>query len=228
VSYALSLFAEVPPAQPAVEIRASKRRRKWVAAHWEGDTIVVVVPQRMSKRDRQAYADELAAKLVTERAKRRPTDERLTLRASELSARYLDGRAVASAVTWSSRQRHQWGSCSPADRTIRISDRLLDVPPWVLDAVLLHELAHLLHPDHDAAFAELVARYPRAGDASIYLAGLQRGLEMSATTERGQQQRAADSGIEPQHCADASTSVVPKSSAWVDETPNVSLSSRTV
>jgi predicted metal-dependent hydrolase len=180
---ALSLFDAVPLAQPAVEIRASKRRRKWVAAHWEGDTIVVVVPQRLSKRDRQAYADELAAKLVAERAKRRPTDQRLSLRASELSARYLDGRAVASAVTWSSRQRQQWGSCSPADRTIRISDRLLDVPQWVLDAVLVHELAHLLRPEHDADFAELVARYPRSGDAAFYLAGLQHGLEMSTAAE---------------------------------------------
>src|SRR5438477_9132822 len=99
----------MPPAAPTVEIRASKRRRKWVAAHWEGDTIVVVVPQRMSKRDRQSYADELASKLLAARDKRRPTDQQLTRRATELSAQHLDGRAVASAVTWSSRQRHQWG-----------------------------------------------------------------------------------------------------------------------
>lgn len=179
VHEALSLFAEAPPAAPAVEIRASKRRRKWVAAHWEGDTIVVVVPQRMSKRDRQSYADQLAAKLVADRDKRRPTDEQLTRRAAELSALHLDGRAVPSAVTWSSRQRQQWGSCSPADRTIRISDQLVDVPQWVLDAVLVHELAHLLRPDHDAEFADLVDRFPRAADAAIYLEGMQHGLNMS-------------------------------------------------
>jgi predicted metal-dependent hydrolase len=180
VHEALSLFADAPPPAPTVEIRASKRRRKWVAAHWEGDTIVVSVPQRMSKRDRQSYADDLAAKLIAERDKRRPTDEQLSARAAELSALYFDGRAVPSAVTWSPRQRHQWGSCSPTDRTIRISDRLVDVPQWVLDAVLVHELAHLLRPDHDAAFAELVDRYPRAADAAIYLEGLQHGLALAA------------------------------------------------
>lgn len=179
-AHPLTLFAEAPAPEPVVEIRVSPRRRKWVAAHWEGDTIVVLVPPRLSKRERQSHADVLAARLLADRHKRRPTDDQLTRRAVELSVRYLDGRAVPSAVTWSSRQRHRWGSCSLADRTIRISDRLLDVPQWVLDSVLVHELAHLLRSDHDAGFADLVARYPRTDDAAIFLEGLQHGLRLSA------------------------------------------------
>jgi predicted metal-dependent hydrolase len=163
-----------PP--PVVEIRTSTRRRKTVAAHWEADTIVVIVPHRMPKRDRQAYADELAARLVASRAKHRPSDDALTERAAALSRRYLDGRAAPAAVTWSSRQRSRWGSCSPAERTIRISDRLQDVPGWVLDTVLVHELAHLLRADHDAEFYELANRHPRAADADLFLAGYALGL----------------------------------------------------
>jgi len=178
----LTLFTDTPALQPAVEIRASGRRRKWVAAHWEGDTIVVTVPQRMSKRDRHSHAEALAARLVADRQKHRPTDEQLTRRAAELSARYFDGLAKPSAVTWSSRQQRCWGSCSPADRTIRISDRLLDVPEWVLDAVLVHELAHLLRAEHDARFADLVARFPRSADAAIFLEGVEHGLRLSRTS----------------------------------------------
>jgi predicted metal-dependent hydrolase len=178
---ALTLFEDRSALEPEVEIRVSTRRRKWVAAQWEGDRIVVIVPQRMAKRDRQAHAEHLAARLVADRQRRRPTDERLTQRAAELSAEYFDGLATPSAVTWSSRQRHRWGSCSPGDRTIRISDRLLDVPDWVLDAVLVHELAHLLRSDHDAVFDELVARFPRTADAAIFLDGVQHGLAMSPT-----------------------------------------------
>ncbi|HUQ40718.1 MAG TPA: M48 family metallopeptidase [Acidimicrobiales bacterium] len=162
---------------PAVEIRVSSRRRKTVAAHWEGDDIVVVVPQRLPKRERQAFADELAAKLVAERERRRPTDASLTERAGVLSTRYLGGRAVPSAVTWSSRQGSRWGSCSPADRTIRISDRLKGVPDWVLDTVIVHELAHLICAEHSAEFRALVARHPRTADSELFLAGYALGLD---------------------------------------------------
>lgn len=162
--------------QPSVEIRTSTRRRKTVAAHWEGEVIVVVVPHRLPARDRQAYAAHLAAKLIADRSRRRPTDEALTDRARELSRRYLDGKAQPSAVTWSARQRSRWGSCSPSARTIRISDRLTDVPTWVLDAVLVHELAHLLHPEHSSEFHELANRHPRTRDSEQFLAGYALGL----------------------------------------------------
>lgn len=172
------------PSEPQVEIRPSARRRKTVEAHWEGDTIVVAVPQRLSRRARQACAEELAAKLVAARAAARPSDEELLARATALSARYLDGAAVPASVTWSSRQRRRWGSCTPADRTIRVSDALREVPAWVLDAVLLHELAHLLRPGHDAGFEALVARYPRHAEAEAFLAGYQHGLQRAGGLER--------------------------------------------
>ncbi|MGD9797701.1 MAG: M48 family metallopeptidase [Acidimicrobiia bacterium] len=173
---------EGPPAPapaPVVEIRASARRRKTVAAHWEGDAIVVVVPQRLSKRDRQACADDLVARLLASRARQRPTDEGLTARAAAVSRRYLRGLAPPASVTWTSRQQRRWGSCSPDDRTIRISDRLRDVPPWVLDVVLLHELVHLVHPDHGPAFRELADGHPRAAEAEQFLAGYALGLARS-------------------------------------------------
>ena len=175
------LFSAVTvPDRPPVEIRTSTRRRKTIAAHWEGDTIVVVVPHRLSRKDRQAYADDLAAKLIASRTRSRPTDEALQARAAELSARYLDGRAVPASVTWSSRQGSRWGSCSAEDRTIRLSDRLKGLPGWVIDAVLVHELAHLLHADHGAAFNELIDRYPRTADSALFLAGYTHGLERAS------------------------------------------------
>lgn len=174
----LTLFddASVAAVSPTVEIRVSKRRRKWIAAHWEGDTIVVAVPVKTSKRERAAHAEELAARLIADRERRRPSDEQLMQRAVELSRRYLDGQAEPAAVNWSSRQRGRWGSCTAGERTIRISDLLKDVPGWVLDAVVLHELVHLLHNDHGKEFRALVGRYPRAAEADAFLSGMEHGL----------------------------------------------------
>jgi predicted metal-dependent hydrolase len=176
---------QTAPPEPTVIVRTSTRRRKTVAAHWEGDTIVVVVPHRLPRRERQAFADELAARLIKSRARSRPTDAALRDRALTLSKRHLDGKATPTSVTWSSRQGQRWASCTAADGTIRVSDRLRDVPGWVLDAVLVHELAHLLHNDHGPAFRELADRHPRSADADVFLAGYSLGLERASRSEGG-------------------------------------------
>jgi hypothetical protein len=170
------LALAIEPVAPPVEIRPSARRRKTVAAHWEGDTIVVLVPQRMSRKLRQEYADHLAAKLLAQRRATHPSDVELLARALDLLARYLPEVPVPAAVNWTSRETSRWGSCSLGDRTIRLSDSLRGVPSWVLDAVLVHELAHLVCAGHDDRFKALAARHPRAADAEIFLAGYQLGL----------------------------------------------------
>jgi len=161
-----------PSGKPEVEIRVSDRRRKSVAAMWEGDRIVVVVPRRMAKRDRQVYADELAQKLIKARDKRRPTDTELHARAAYLSRTYLQAKAKPTAVQWSTRQNTRWGSCTAAEGTIRMSARLQGAPQFVIDAVLVHELAHLLISDHSVEFYELANRFPRQGDAELFLQGM--------------------------------------------------------
>lgn len=163
-------------AAPEVEIRVSDKRRKTIAAHWEGDRIVVVVPRRLSKADRQLYADELSKKLIANRDKERPTDKALHERALHLSRVYLKNRATPASVQWSTRQNSRWGSCTSADGTIRISARLQGAPQYVIDAVLVHELAHLLHSDHSAAFHELANRFPRQRDADLFLKGMSFAL----------------------------------------------------
>lgn len=164
---------------PDIEVRVSQRRRKTVAAYWEGDRIVIVFPQRVPKRERQAYVDELAAKLIAGRAKSRPTDAELHKRATYLSRTYLKSEAKPTSVVWSTRQHARWGSCTAAEGTIRISARLQGAPQYVIDAVLVHELAHLVFSDHSPDFYDLANRFPRQRDADLFLKGLSFGLRSS-------------------------------------------------
>ena len=98
-----------------------------------------------------------------------------------LSERYLDGQAEPSSVVWSARQNSRWGSCTPADGTIRLSTRLQGMPDWVVDYVLVHELAHLLQPGHDPAFWALVGRYPRTERARGFLEGVAMAAQLELT-----------------------------------------------
>lgn len=73
----------------------------------------------------------------------------------------------------------RWGSCTPSQGRIRISERLADVPPWVLDYVLVHELAHLEVPGHGTEFQQLVHRYELTERATGYLIALDEGRSLA-------------------------------------------------
>jgi predicted metal-dependent hydrolase len=168
------LDAQAPP--PEVEVRRSARRRRTVSAYREPDgRTVILVPARFSAADEADWVARMLARLDAKDRRRQPSDELLAVRAAELSRRHLEGRAVPSSVRWTGDLKSRWGSCTPADGTIRISGRLRGLPGYVLDYVLVHELAHLLVPRHDEEFWAWVARYPRAERARGYLDGWSAG-----------------------------------------------------
>jgi predicted metal-dependent hydrolase len=154
-----------------VDVVRSARRRKTVAAYLRDGRTVILAPDRMSATELARFAEDLHARLVTRSARSRRSDTELTARALRLSARYLGGRATPESVRWVSNQEFRWGSCTPVDRAIRLSDRMAGFPDWVVDYVLLHELAHLLEAGHGPQFRELVAAYPDAERARGYLEG---------------------------------------------------------
>ena len=160
-----------PSPQPDVEVRRSKRRRRTVSAYRDGDRIVVMIPASLSRAEEAEWVETMVARLEKSERRRRPTDQVLLQRALGLSDRYLGGLATPESVRWFENQRSRWGSCTPGDRTIRLSARLQGMPGWVIDYVLVHELAHLLEPGHDASFWAWVERYPHAERAKGYLLG---------------------------------------------------------
>jgi predicted metal-dependent hydrolase len=170
-----SSWARRPP-RPPVEVRTSARRRKTASAFWQDGRVVVVLPARLPRADRVELVEGLVRRVLAQRPHLTTSDKDLEARSVSLSDHYLNG-VRPSSVRWVDNQQRRWGSCTSRTREIRISDRLRVVPGWVLDAVLVHELAHLIEPTHSRRFRRLADRYPRTAEADVYLAGFTLGLE---------------------------------------------------
>jgi predicted metal-dependent hydrolase len=155
-----------------VEIRRSARRKRTVRAYREGARTIVLMPANLPKAVEEEHVRSLLARLDQREQRVRPSDDELLARAAQLSARWFGGSAVPSSVRWVTNMDKRWGSCSSTDRSIRLSHRLKGMPPYVVDYVLIHELAHLIEPNHSAAFWALVDGYPEAAKAKGFLEGV--------------------------------------------------------
>jgi predicted metal-dependent hydrolase len=166
------------PVEPLVEVRRSRRRKRTVSAYRDGERIVVMIPARMTRKEEREWVATMIARVQRAEQRRRPDDDALRRRAARLSERYLDGLATPSSVRWVDNQRTRWGSCTPADGTIRLSRRLEGMPTYVLDYVLLHELTHLLVPGHGDEFWDWVGRYELTERARGFLEGVSTATQL--------------------------------------------------
>lgn len=188
---------EQPPGSPPVEVRRSRRRRRTVSAYRDDDgTIVVLLPARMTKAEEQEWVSTMVARLEKSERRSRLSDDALARRAEALSQRYLEGLARPASVRWVDNQQHRWGSCTPTDRTIRLSDRLQGMPGWVIDYVLLHELAHLLERNHTKTFWRMVDRFPKSERARGFLEGVALAAKWEMSADDVPEGSAADADSE--------------------------------
>jgi hypothetical protein len=147
-----------------VDVIRSRKRTRTAQAYEVNGRLRVLIPAHLSEGEEAAVVEELVGK-VTRKLSQKTVD--LEARAQEVARKY--GLPTPKSIVWSQRQNSRWGSCSPRDGTIRISSRLALMPLWVLDWVLVHELAHLDVANHGERFKLLVSRYELAERAEGYL-----------------------------------------------------------
>jgi predicted metal-dependent hydrolase len=143
-----------------------RRARRYVLRVEVDGRVRVTIPRGGSKREAEAFARRQTAWILRQQAAVArpplPAEEkrRLRLLAREtLPARLLDmaarhGLAVSRVSIRD--QRSRWGSCG-RDGHICLNWRLVLMPAWVRDYVLVHELMHLRRLDHSPAYWALVA-----------------------------------------------------------------------
>ena len=162
-----------------VEVIRSERRVKTVSGRIVDGVIRVRIPSWMSSADESRFVADVVSRIEL---RRRSHAIDLESRARVLADRF--DLPTPTSIRWSKSQRQRWGSCSTHSADIRISDRLVDVPPWVLDHVIVHELAHLVVADHSPAFDEIVNRNQLAERAKGYLMAVNDRREPTAATDR--------------------------------------------
>lgn len=168
-----------------VEVRRSARRRRTITAYRDAGKIVVMLPQHTTKAEERQIVPEMVSKVLAKESRQRSPDSEpdLLRRAAELSREHLSavGAPLPASVRWVGNQNTRWGSCTPSAGTIRLSDRMRPMPSWVVDYVLLHELAHLVEREHNARFWSLVNAYADAERAKAYLSGWSDALARTET-----------------------------------------------
>ncbi len=157
---------------PEVEVRRSRRRKRTVSAYRRDGRVIVMIPDRFTRAEEAEWVTTMLERLEKSERRRRRTDDQLVRRARELCREYLFDKVEPTSVRWVDNMTTRWASCTTTTGEIRLSDRLQPLPAWVVDYVLLHELAHLIEPSHNKRFWHWVDRYPRAERAKGYLEGV--------------------------------------------------------
>ena len=162
----LKLFDDSPiQAEPfQIEVVRSKKRRRTVSAQMHGDVLRVSIPSWMSKTEEATNVAEMVRRFKRKIATQ---EVDLTDRARILAKRY--SLRTPDSIEWAENLTSVWGLCTPSTKTIRMSTRLVGFPSWVLDYVIVHELAHLHVSGHGPDFWEITRRYEKTERAIGYL-----------------------------------------------------------
>lgn len=154
-----------------VEIVRSARRKKTVQAQMVAGVLKIRIPGHFSRAEEVRWVEEMSQRFA---ARTTATKRGIAQRAEDLAVRFELPKPAS--VTWSERQKTIWGSCSTESGAIRIATAVSKYPDWVLDYVIVHELAHLVEPNHSPSFWSIVHRYPDAEKARGYLTAKADGL----------------------------------------------------
>lgn len=152
-----------------VQVIRSARRKKTVSARVVDGVLQVRAPAHLSDAELAPIVDQLKSRLKARAIKAQLDNELLERRARELNREYFDGQLTWNSIRWVTNQHKRAGSCTPSSRTIRISHHVAQMPAFVRDYVLMHELAHLIEANHGARFWKWVNRYPKTERARGYL-----------------------------------------------------------
>jgi len=173
----ISRLPTLPDDLPEYRVIRKERRKRSISAFRQAGVIEIHIPARLSKRQELELIPEMIEMVLKREAKARKGDDQLLKIALEVLESYLpDFYERPTSITWRS-MNERWGSCTTVDGTIRISDRLINAPDYVLKYIIFHELIHLRVHAHDQNFYEYLQRYTDQVKAEAFLDGYEIGAQ---------------------------------------------------
>lgn len=96
------------------------------------------------------YIDKEIKKVLQKNTKEK-IENRLQYWSQKTNIKY-DSFKVRDAIS-------KYGSCKPKTRELMFTSRLIMLPEDKIDAIIVHELCHIIYPNHSKDFYNLVKRY---------------------------------------------------------------------
>ena len=157
----------IPSKEFKIELIRSSRRKKTVQAKLVNDILKIYLPEGLSEKEEKKWIKQMREYFL-KKNKLIGDNKALRERADRLNKKYFNGK-LKFDIKYVNNQNKKFGSCTPKTGVIRISDRVSKMPSWVQDYVILHELTHIIHPNHSKKFWEQVDKYRYAERAKGYL-----------------------------------------------------------
>lgn len=160
-----------------VKINYSQNRLKTISARIIDNVMYVNAPAGIPEERLNKIIDNFKRRFEKRKLRKElnKNPEILQDIANELNKKYFDGKLEINSIEYSTEQDKIYGVCYHKRKDIKISYRLKNMPDWVRDYVIVHELAHLIEPNHSQNFWNLVNRYKLTERARGYL--IAKGLE---------------------------------------------------
>ncbi len=156
-----------------LELVVTRKRVKNVNARLVGDELRVSAPPGVPEGELAGIVERLARRLVRRLRADEVNRDGRALELARAVARGFPQRPEIAEVRFVTTQRARWGSYSERTRVVRLHAALRQMPEWVLEAVVAHELAHAVHADHSPAFWALVRSVcPDTDRARAFLEGV--------------------------------------------------------
>lgn len=122
---------------------------------------IIVLPKQILKEEEEIYITKTIRMLFKENTE-------------AIIAQKLPFWSIKTNISYNTVQvrdaKTKYGSCVPAKKALHFSSRLVMLKEEAIDAVIVHELCHIVHANHSKQFYQLVEKYiPNYNQINKYL-----------------------------------------------------------